>query len=143
QTRDRIFGSQMWGRMCEDILTITSDQEVPDLRNLTVEHRNARREKFVLEFKDGLLVEAPRGSELEGTAETRKKRTDLTDCQAAMIQVIEGLPPGTRVTAKMFPWINNSSVSRYLAELSLPGAGWVGKDDADRWITLKGKEVCA
>src|SRR6185312_3338861 len=66
QTRDRIFGSQMWGRMCEDILTITSDQEVPDLRNLTVEHRNARREKFVLEFKDGLLVEAPRGSELEG-----------------------------------------------------------------------------
>ena len=57
--RDRVFGSQMWGRLANDVLvlSITGDGTVPT-RDLVVLHRNAAAEKFSLAFDRGRLVEA-------------------------------------------------------------------------------------
>jgi Arc/MetJ-type ribon-helix-helix transcriptional regulator len=57
--RDRVFGSQIWPRMSEDILTLSQIGDGTSAqRELDVQHRNAATEKFSLEFCNGLLVEA-------------------------------------------------------------------------------------
>ena len=58
--RDRIIGSEKWGRHAEDVLTLefvsggTEHNGTDDTRTLTVQHRNAPAESFALVFaKDG------------------------------------------------------------------------------------------
>jgi hypothetical protein len=57
--RDRIFGSQIWPRMADTIVTLEAVGDgTGGHRDLTVQHRNAAPESFELEFQnDGLLVE--------------------------------------------------------------------------------------
>jgi len=57
--RDRIFGSQIWPRMADTIVTLEAVGDGTNgRRDLTVQHRNARPETFELEFQnDGHLVE--------------------------------------------------------------------------------------
>jgi hypothetical protein len=57
--RDRVFGSQVWARLANDVLvlSIVSDEGDEPTRDLVVLHRNAAAEKFHLAFRDGRLVE--------------------------------------------------------------------------------------
>jgi|SRR5579864_4595460 len=55
--RDRIIGSQAWGRMCSTIAVMSIPDE--DRRELDVLHRDAPQEHFDLKFDGGVLVKAP------------------------------------------------------------------------------------
>jgi DNA replication protein DnaC len=56
--RDRIFGSQIWGRMTEDVCFLSHVGDGSSgHRELQFEHRNASTEKFHLQFVSGKLVE--------------------------------------------------------------------------------------
>jgi len=56
--RDRIFGSQIWPRMADTIVTLEAVGDgTSGHRDLTVQHRNAAPELFELEFQNGRLVE--------------------------------------------------------------------------------------
>ena len=56
--RDRIFGSQIWPRMSDTILTLEAVGDgTSGQRDLTVQHRNAASEAFGLEFRGGKLEE--------------------------------------------------------------------------------------
>jgi hypothetical protein len=56
--RDRIFGSQIWPRMADTIVTLEAVGDgTNDRRDLTVQHRNAKPEMFELEFQNGRLVQ--------------------------------------------------------------------------------------
>jgi hypothetical protein len=56
--RDRIPGSQIWGRMTDTLVELSFDEET-GVRQLDILHRNAEEERFYLKFQDGLLVECP------------------------------------------------------------------------------------
>lgn len=136
QTRDRVFGSQMWPRMAEDIVVISHDSE-SDNRHLVIEHRNARREKFTLKFEGGLLVHTPDLVTPEGVEETKKA---VTDSQAEMIEVLEKLPPGTRISPNDFSWLDANTVYKYFKVLARPESRRVGKDSSGKWVVTKSKE---
>jgi hypothetical protein len=56
--RDRIFGSQIWPRMADTIVTLEAVGDgTGGRRDLAVQHRNAPSESFELEFQNGRLVE--------------------------------------------------------------------------------------
>jgi hypothetical protein len=55
--RDCFFGSVAWGRTTETLLTMTKIEKHKGRRQLHVELRNAPDEDFIMEFKDGLLVQ--------------------------------------------------------------------------------------
>lgn len=59
--RDTIFGSAVWSRMSETIITIQypNGDDTEDRRLISVLPRNARAEKFETEFQHGRLVVAP------------------------------------------------------------------------------------
>jgi hypothetical protein len=134
QTRDRIFGSQMWARMAEDVLVLAYADKDSDDRHLTVEHRNAKKERFVLEWQGGLLVPKAQTVELEGVKETRTAKEDL---QARMLTEIQALPPGTELHGYMFAYLSSASISRYLRDLAI--GGWVEKNASNQWITKQKK----
>lgn len=55
--RDRIFGSQIWPRMADTIVTLECVGDgTGSRRDLTIQHRNAPSEMFELEFQNGRLV---------------------------------------------------------------------------------------
>jgi hypothetical protein len=132
QSRDRVFGSQMWARMAEDILILSYGDG--DERHLIVEHRNAKKETFDLVFDGGLLVPKPACAPLAGVEETAKA---VTDSQAEMIEVIGEMEAGTRIAYRMFPWLSANTISRNLKNLSRPEAGFVGRDADGEWVVLK------
>jgi hypothetical protein len=52
--RDRIFGSQAWGRTMDQVLVLSQKHGAPpEDRTLDVLHRNAAEETFELTFADG------------------------------------------------------------------------------------------
>ena len=56
--RDRIFGSQIWGRMASTIATMSipsDDDGTGDKRTMDVQHRNAGSEHFDLQYVNGRL----------------------------------------------------------------------------------------
>lgn len=56
--RDRIFGSQVWPRMAETVITMEPVGDgTGSRRTLSAQHRNAASEKFELEFISGRLME--------------------------------------------------------------------------------------
>jgi hypothetical protein len=57
--RDRIFGSQIWGRLTETVALMSHDGDGSNgVRELQIEHRNAATEKFKLQFlSNGRLAE--------------------------------------------------------------------------------------
>ena len=64
--RDRIFGSQIWPRMADTIVTLEAVGDgTNDRRDLTVQHRNAKPEMFELEFQNGLLVERHSAADID------------------------------------------------------------------------------
>lgn len=75
--RDRIIGSEKWGRHAEDVLTlefVTDGNGTENDRVLTVQHRNAIAEHFKLEYKkDGSeLIEKQRIAEEPSDQEKRE-----------------------------------------------------------------------
>jgi AAA domain len=56
--RDTIFGSAVWSRMSETIVTIQypAGDDTADKREITILPRNAKAEQFTTEFQDGRLV---------------------------------------------------------------------------------------
>jgi hypothetical protein len=58
--RDTIFGSAVWSRMSETIVTIQypAGDDTANKREIAVLPRNAKAEQFTTEFQDGLLVVA-------------------------------------------------------------------------------------
>jgi hypothetical protein len=57
--RDKLSGSEAWGRNCETVVVIEfseDDDGTDDRRELTILPRNAKAEKFSLEFQNGRLV---------------------------------------------------------------------------------------
>jgi hypothetical protein len=51
-------GSEVWGRTCGSVFTLNTDGDgTESLRRLVVQHRNAPTEKFLLDVRDGRLVE--------------------------------------------------------------------------------------
>jgi hypothetical protein len=64
--RDRIFGSVAWGRLTDDIATVSIPGDgTGKRRNLTFQHRNEDTEQFELEFCKGLLVQAVAKPEID------------------------------------------------------------------------------
>ena len=64
--RDRIFGSQIWPRMADTIVTLEAVGDgTSGHRDLTVQHRNATPESFELEFQNGLLVERHSAADID------------------------------------------------------------------------------
>lgn len=56
--RDTIFGSAVWSRMSETIVTIQypAGDDTVDKREISILPRNAKAEQFTTEFQDGRLV---------------------------------------------------------------------------------------
>lgn len=64
--RDRVFGSQMWPRMSDTIVTLSQVGDgTGDEREMDVQHRNARSEHFKLRFVDGRLREAAQTHDID------------------------------------------------------------------------------
>jgi len=66
--RDKISGSEAWGRNCETVCVLEFTEEddgTTPQRSLTVLPRNAKAEKFTLEFQGGRLVPVTPNAEAE------------------------------------------------------------------------------
>jgi AAA domain len=55
-TRDKVFGSQMWPRKSETIVFVTELAAEDGAREVDVQHRNAKCERFDMQFVGGRLV---------------------------------------------------------------------------------------
>jgi hypothetical protein len=62
--RDRIAGTAMWGRMTETIILIEPENpdSVDSIRKMQILTRNAKDEKHLFKFQNGLLVEIDSGA---------------------------------------------------------------------------------
>lgn len=135
-TRDQIFGSQIWGRMAEDVLILAFDGE-EEGRVLTVAHRNAKKESYHLEFgQSGLLVERAPLAVLAGVKETKAqlKSGKFLELQA----FLESQGEGTIVPSlsELQYYGSKNTVAEYLKELSNPLNPWVRKED-NRWVVAR------
>ena len=77
--RDTIFGSAVWSRMSETIVTIQYPEgdDTADQRTISVLPRNAKAERFDTEFQHGkLVVVPPAPEEDEVYAPTKKEREE-------------------------------------------------------------------
>jgi len=58
--RDRIIGSSVWGRLADTVMEVMVD-DATDLREVQLIPRTGKRQKLLMEFKDGLMVPKPVG----------------------------------------------------------------------------------
>lgn len=88
--RDTIFGSAVWGRMVETVVTIQfpDGDDTVDQRIISVLPRNAKAEKFETEFQNGHLVIAP-FSRVEPEDASIKKLRQNQDAQTRAEMFIE------------------------------------------------------
>jgi KaiC/GvpD/RAD55 family RecA-like ATPase len=89
ERRSIVKGSEVWSRTGGTVFTLNSEHDgTYDTRRLIVQHRNATTERYLLELRDGILVEVDE-AKLEGkTADARllewvKERDSFTRAEAA------------------------------------------------------------
>jgi AAA domain len=141
-TRDKVFGSIGWGRTCSTIMhiSLTAPEDPDSVRKVQTLPRTGRSETLHFKFEDGLLVycEPPTDEPQnvpDGVAET--KAALKTDTQSQMIMALANLPVGTVLNEHTFPWLSKAAVFKNLKALSQPEAGWVGKNEAGKWVCVK------
>ena len=76
--RDTIFGSAVWSRMSETIVTIQfpGGDDTADQRVVSVLPRNAKAESFTTQFQDGRLAVIPDAVEEEKPTVSKKEREE-------------------------------------------------------------------
>lgn len=78
--RDTIFGSAVWSRMSETIVTIQypSGDDTANKREIAILPRNAKAEQFTTEFQDGrLAIAAPEAPEQPQTSNAQTRAEDF------------------------------------------------------------------
>ena len=97
--RDTIFGSAVWSRMSETIVTIQYPEgdDTADQRVVSVLPRNARAEQFQTEFQEGKLAVIPPPVEEEKySGPTKKERQEQEMREQAQRFIIEYLQEGPK-----------------------------------------------
>ena len=81
--RDTIFGSAVWSRMSETIITIQYPEgdDTADQRTISVLPRNAKAERFDTEFQNGKLVVVPPAPEEDEVHILTKKEREEQDAR--------------------------------------------------------------
>jgi AAA domain len=123
--RDTIFGSAVWSRMSETIVTIQfpAGDDTADQRSISVLPRNAKSEKFDTEFQEGKLVVIPSPVEEEYTGPTKKEHHEQEIREQAQSFIVSYLQDGPKNTddvvdaAKELYAINTKTLADASADL--------------------------
>lgn len=110
--RDTIFGSAVWSRMSETIITIQypGGDDTADQRVISILPRNAKAEMFETEFHEGRLVVLPPKPEEDEFAPTKKERQEMdvaTRAEAFIFRFLQDGPKHQAAVIDAAKWEEN------------------------------------
>jgi len=123
--RDTIFGSSVWSRMAETVVTVQFPQgdDTADQRSIAVLPRNAKAEKFETEFQHGRLSVVAPPPEEDEYVPTKKEREEKSALEQAVAFILRYLASGPKLKTEVINWaketegIGHNAIDKASAEM--------------------------